>query len=204
MNLLVVLVVVLVTSCQSDDFVKQGEGGEVCNGRDTDCRQGLVCTSGRCDDPGPGPTYDCGEICARLSACDAADPGCEPDCRISTTSWRLPAREKFGVCLVEELTCSEARATFAPQLCYSRIEIPPPRRATCDAFVDAARGCGASNDDAERVLEGCAAIARVRTENVWMEPLRCASVIETGICDEVATCFNQEFELDPAIEFVTF
>lgn len=204
MKPLLLVAVVALTSCHADEQVKQGGLGETCNGRDTDCRDGLVCEVGLCRDPGPGPTYDCGDICRRLSECDATDPGCEADCRLSTTSWVLRAREDFGICLVEELTCGEAQATFAPQLCYSRIEIPEERFEVCTAFADAAQACGATLDAAERVIEACAAVARVRSDDVWMAPARCAVVVETGICEQVATCFNQELKLEPAIEFVTF
>ena len=198
------VLVLALLGCRATDDLKQGGHGEHCNGRDLDCRDGLICDNARCTESGPAPTYDCGDICARLSACEATVPGCEADCRISTTAWALRAREEFGVCLVEELTCTEAQATFAPQLCYSRITIPQARAETCFSFAEAAQDCGASTADAERILEECAAVARVRTEDVWMGPARCASVIETGICSEVGTCFSQELDLDPVIEFVVF
>lgn len=191
----------LALSCRADDDVRQGEAGEYCNGRDTDCRVGLICNGGICRDPGPPPTYNCSDICARLSDCDATDPACESDCRISTSEWVMRAREEFGICIVEELSCEEAGAAFAPQTCYARIEIPADRWATCQEFVDASRNCGAPTGDAERVLEGCAAVARVQPTEVWDATAACASAIETGICGELATCFNRELKLDPAIEF---
>lgn len=201
----IAIMLAFVFGCRADDPVKQGAVGELCNGRDDDCRIGLACVVSVCVDPGGGPTYDCGDICSRLAGeCGAAEPGCESDCVITTSAWALRARESFGVCLVEDLTCAQAQATFAPQTCYSRIEIPAERFALCEVFAQQALACGAATDDAERVLERCAALARVGPEARWQDPASCGSVIETGNCSEVATCFNQELEIDPPINFVTF
>jgi hypothetical protein len=193
------LFVVTVTGCRADDPIRQGDEGEFCNGRDEDCRRGLVCELGVCVLSGPRPVYDCGDVCTRLAECDAEVGGCQSDCRLTTTDWSLRARNEFGVCMVEELSCDEARETFTPQVCYSRIEVPDARRTRCDAFVDFARDCGADNDVLERLLEGCVAIARVSKASRWDTTATCEEAMETGICDEVATCFNAELELNPPI-----
>lgn len=202
MRRLLLFAVALIMACNADDIVRQGEVGELCNGAEDDCRPGLVCAQRICAEPGPPPTYDCGDICARLQSCDVALPACEADCRITTSDWIMRAREDFGVCLVEQLTCDEAAASFAPQTCYSRIEIPADRWAVCTALAEAALGCATPRAEAERVLEGCAAIARVGTDEAWAGPLRCDNLIETGVCGELATCFSRELQLEP--EPVTF
>lgn len=185
--------------CRADDEIRRGEQGEFCNGRDEDCRQGLVCELGVCILPGPAPLYDCGDICNRLTECDVDEGGCQSDCRLTTNDWSLRARNQFGVCIVEDLTCDEAGEAFAPQTCYSRIEVPTARRARCDGFVDASRECGASNDELERLLEGCVAVARVSTAPRWEQTATCEDAVETGFCDELAPCFNAEFELNPPL-----
>lgn len=184
--------------CRADDLTKQGEVGEVCNGRDNDCREGLICAAdGRCEAVASDVTYDCGDICRRLSVeCEAIEAGCESDCRQTTGTWARRAREEFGVCLVEDLSCAEAQADFAPQTCYSEIEIPPARFALCEDYALAARDCGVPTGEAERVLERCAAIARVAPEAIWQDPASCGALLETGNCGELATCFNTELDLE--------
>lgn len=202
MTRLLLVLAFLLAGCRAEDLVKQGEVGEVCNGRDNDCRAGLICgASGRCEDAATDVTYDCGDICERLSVeCEAAEPQCESDCRLTTNIWATRAREEFGVCLVEGLSCAEARADFAPQTCYSEIEIPAERFALCEDFALAVRDCGAPTADAERVLERCAAIARVAPEVRWLEPAGCGPLLETGNCGELTQCFNTELELEPALD----
>lgn len=185
--------------CRADDEVRRGVEGEFCNGRDDDCRAGLLCEAGVCVDLGPASLYSCDEICTRLAQCDAAEPGCASDCRVTTEDWSGVATDAFGKCLVDELSCAAARERFAPQTCYSRIPVAAERRERCDAFVQDARACGADLETLERVLEGCVALARVSVATRWEATARCASAPETGVCSQTATCFNQELDLDPAI-----
>src|SRR5690606_26517130 len=138
-----------VLACRADDDTRSGAAGEPCGGRDTDCRDGLLCDLGVCVVAGPAPTYSCDDICARLQECEATDAACPSDCRITTEHWSFRARDEFGICLVEELPCTEARARFAPQTCYSRITFPASRRERCDRFVESARQCGGRLDTLE-------------------------------------------------------
>lgn len=196
---LLIVICGCLTACTADDEVQRGDVGEFCNGRDSDCRTGLVCDNSVCVEPGPQPIYDCADICSRLAECEAREGTCQSDCRISTTDWELRARNEFGVCMVEDLTCAEALANDPPQLCYSRIEVPTARRARCDSFVDFARECGAPTSTLEQVLEGCVAVARVSREVRWDDTAQCASQLETGICSQVATCFNEVLELSSPV-----
>ena len=194
-----IVLVLLCTACRAEDEVRRGGAGEFCNGRDDDCRSGLYCEVGICTALGRQTTYSCDDICRRLSECGATEAGCASDCRITIDDWAFRAKEEFGVCLVEELSCDEARADFAPQTCYSMIEVPIERRTRCDAFVDTARTCGADLDTLEVLLEGCVAVARVSPASRWESTDRCERAVETGICSGIARCLNDELALDPAI-----
>lgn len=193
--ILLTLLLVL-PACRAEDDIKRGEDGEWCNGRDDDCREGLFCIESRCRAAGRQPTYDCDDICARLGECEATESGCPSDCRITTSGWRFDARESFGLCLVDELSCSEATASFAPQTCYARIPVPEGRAARCAAFGSAARRCTDDLDKVELVLEACTALARVSRDAAWMETDTCTEPADTGNCAQLATCLDAAFELE--------
>lgn len=193
------LTVLVCVSCRAEDDIRQGAEGELCNGRDEDCRTGLYCEGSICQPLGPQPTYSCDEICARLADCDATNSGCASDCRLTIDDWSFRAKDDFGICLVETLSCEEAAAEFAPQTCYERIVVPAARRDRCDSFADAGRDCGADLETREAILEGCVAVARVSPESRWTSTERCARAVETGICSGIARCLNDELELEPAV-----
>ncbi len=177
-------------ACNAEDEMRTGGVGEYCNGRDSDCRAGLVCLQGVCDSLGPRPTYDCDDICERLGECGALGEACASDCRLTTADWSFAARDEFGICLVEDLTCGEAVADFAPQTCYTRIEIPSERLARCSAFDDTAADCGASLRDREELIETCYALARTSVDDAWRPAEDCADLAD---CAATRACLTSAF-----------
>lgn len=185
--------------CRPEDEILQGDIGEFCNGADSDCRAGLACVQGVCDTPGPQALYSCDEICTRLASCDAQEGECVGNCRATIREWGLRAKNEFGACLVEDISCEEAQAAESvPQLCYSRIEIPAERAAVCESLIETIRGCDPSAD-LNPFARSCNALARTSPETVWSETDRCVSAQMTGICSGIATCINDVFAPEPAL-----
>lgn len=166
--------------CGADDFTRQGNLGEFCNGRDTDCRPGLLCQQQVCVNANPSP-FDCDAICERFDSCEASIESCAVACRITVETWSSRALEAFGQCVVEDLTCEEIDGSFAPQTCYERIPIDADREQACE---QAQSRCSLS-DDARR---GCFRSARVDIESEWQKSEACVSEIRT--CDEVNLCLE--------------
>jgi len=174
-----------VVSCRAPDEVRRGAVGEWCNGSDDDCRLGLVCERGVCADPGGGPRYSCAEICEHLTSCEAGSETCVDDCKITIEDWAERAVSDFGICLVEDLSCADARADFAPQTCYERIPIPEDRATSCAAFVEAAKDCNA----AQTVRNNCRQLARVGRQDAWDEAsAACQQAVDASDCDGIRTC----------------
>ncbi len=198
--LLVALAALLVlVGCSPDDEVLQGDIGELCNGADSDCRAGLACVQGVCDTPGPQPLYSCDEICTRLAGCGSQENECVGNCRATIRDWSLRAKNEFGACLVEDLTCEEVLAADSvPQVCYSRIEIPEERAAVCESLIETVVSCDPSVD-LNPFARSCNALARTSPEAVWAETDRCVNAQMTGICSGIATCINDVFAPEPAL-----
>ncbi len=180
------------TACGAEDETRRGGLGEFCNGRDDDCQTGLACLDGVCDEFGPKPTYSCEEMCARLDECGAGQSGCVPDCRATTSTWSLAARNAFSECFVEDITCMEALVDDVPQLCYSQLPLSDDRKQRCDTFVSTASNCGATDAERDDVFQSCYELARTGTDSDWAGTDRCVNALDVGICSGIGTCFNDE------------
>jgi hypothetical protein len=197
-RLLVCVFMGLLGACAAEDRVKQGDVNEFCQSSNDDCRPGLVCSQGICQLPGPQALYGCEEICAKLASCNVAESSCVVDCRATTLEWSLPARDTFGVCVVEDITCEEAQNMDVPQVCYERITLRPERKLRCDTFVEVADVCD-SSVDTEPLKTACYRLGRTGDDTQWQATEQCENAIGVGICSGLATCYNDVFELSPPI-----
>lgn len=203
---LIASLLVAFTGCKADDTVKQGIEGEFCNDNEDDCREGFSCQDGVCRG-GETSGITCAQMCARLEECNTGEPNCEPDCRATIQGtcatlpcpWSDAAVESFGRCITEELTCDEARAVEAPQECYRRIPIATDRENRCQSFLDTADACNPGVSTTE-LRNRCYLLGRTSTDESWGRTEPCVSRIEDGMCAEIEACFNDVFELSPAIE----
>ena len=184
-------------SCRASEELQRGDYNEFCNGRDDDCREGLICEEGVCTAGGPAADFSCEEICQRMTDCDAGTPTCVVDCLTTMGSWSLQAKNEFAHCAVEDLSCAEAQEDFA-QICYSRIVIPDGRENTCDFFTETANNCS-PGVNTESLGQACYKLARTGTDAAWAATQQCDNAINTGLCSGLATCFNDVFNLNPGI-----
>jgi len=192
--LVLLAAVSLLQACATEEEMLKGGLDEFCNGRDDDCREGLVCLEGVCSTGEDPPVYTCAEMCAKLDTCDAMETNCLPDCRTTLTGWSQVAKDSFAVCVVEDVTCEEAQTEFVPQLCYSRIPLPTDRKDRCDEFASTVRGCD-NTADTEELLQNCYALGRTGTAEAWSATDRCTNAVSTGICSGIGTCLNDVFSL---------
>ncbi|RAL22164.1 hypothetical protein DL240_09930 [Lujinxingia litoralis] len=183
-----------VLACRADDTIKQGNDGEFCNGADDDCRAPLVCEDFVCRSPLGVEGLDCRTMCEKLETCEAAESDCRPRCENTIRQWSLDAVEQFGRCIVEDLTCEEAREADAPQTCYVRLDLPLDRQMRCDAFIDAHGEC-LPGESTEPLRQACYRMARTRSDVFWEYSDACAERIEEGVCEDITACLDQVFEL---------
>lgn len=196
----VLLVVALMWGCRAGDDTRRGEINEYCNGGVDDCRAGLECLDGLCTDNTGDTEYSCGDFCANLATCGAAEGSCIADCRVTIQSWSFEAQDSFTRCGVE-LTCGEIDAIeFVPQECYSRIPVAWDRAERCEFLTNVALGCG-SREEAVRVQTSCTGLARVSDVQTWSTSERCVAAADVGICSGIATCFNEVFGLSPGLSW---
>lgn len=200
-------VFVLAQGCQAATEIKAGGEGEFCTGADVDCREGFVCVAGTCRGQGGGSgQYSCTTICNRLAECSTNEDSCVSSCEATFRGrcagtpcpWSTQAIDSFGKCIVDDLTCEEARAADAPDTCFGRIPLDSNRENRCDAFVAAANRCGASNTQTLR--NGCVLLAKTATEASWNRTDACVERIAAGDCGGTGTCFNSVFGLMPTID----
>lgn len=196
--------------CRADDVVKQGVEGEFCNNRDSDCRDGHICEDGICRALESTAGVTCGEMCQRLEECATGEEDCEADCRATLAGtceatpcpWTSDAIEAFGTCIIEELTCEEAREADAPNTCYRRIPIPDERANRCDAFVAAATSCSPQVVTTE-LRNRCYLLGRTNGPESWARTDGCVSRVSDGLCTEIGDCFNAVFELESRLDLGT-
>lgn len=198
MFLLLVTVAMSLTACRASEEVKQGYEGEHCNGIDEDCRPGFLCDRSVCRSELAQTGVSCETMCARLDACGTNEENCVPKCRNTIREWSPEAIEAFGECIIEGLTCEEARESIAPQVCYERIPIVDGRSDRCTYFIEAARSCEQAVDVGE-LRQECLYMARTRSQQVWVRTDACVERIDDGFCSDIADCFNDVFKLEPAI-----
>ncbi len=144
-------------------------------------------------------------MCARLQSCEAPQPNCLAQCEATIGGtcvdvpcpWSGAAVDAFGACLIEGLSCEEARRDDAPSLCYSRIPIDSDRENLCQDFIGAASNCGASSTEALR--QRCYLLGRTTSPASWTRTEACVARIEAGICENIAACLNEIFELTPPL-----
>lgn len=201
-------ILITLVSCRADDEVKRGGEDDFCNFRDSDCRDGFICQSGVCQalvNTNTG-TYSCADICARLDECGAGEDDCvarcdatfQGSCEGLACPWSADAVESFGTCIVDELTCEEARQSDAPDTCYGQIELADDRRERCDAFVAAAERCNGDADTGS-LRSQCFLLGRTATDESWARTDSCVDRIAGGECSEIGDCFNTVFELNPLL-----
>lgn len=179
-----IVLVVFLTACV-DKEARQGGEGEFCNGRDTDCRPGLLCVDGICE-AGFTLANDCETICEKISGCGGQLSGCVYSCNLTIEDWAVRAQQDFGQCVVEDLACAEIEQAFAPQTCYERILIPEDRAETCAALREALDSCGLPDFEGE-FSKVCQRSARVDREEKWQETADCA---ENRTCDTLEQCLG--------------
>lgn len=185
--------------CRAEDETRRGEVNEFCNGATDDCRAGLVCENGLCTDNTGATEFSCGDFCANLAACGAAEDTCVADCRVTIRSWGFEAQDSFTRCGTT-LSCDEiATIDFVPQECYTRIVIPTERQQRCDFFNGVANDC--SSQATAQLGTACIGLARVSSDETWDTTERCVNAANVGICSGIATCFNDVFALDPPLVF---
>lgn len=196
----------LLGACRADDTIKQGVEGEFCNNRDDDCRDGHICDQGVCRSLGGAGSITCAEMCNHLEECQTGEANCEADCRATIQGtceglpcpWSADAVDAFGQCILD-LSCEEAVAVDAPQECYREIPIAPDRENRCEAFIAAAGRCNEAASTAE-LRNRCYLLGRTNTADSWARTEPCVERIDDGFCNEIEQCFNDVFELAPAIE----
>lgn len=202
-------VLIALSGCRAADEVKQGGEGEFCNARDSDCRDGFICQGGVCQGLVSSGAYTCQEMCTRLQGCNAEEADCVPRCQATFRGvcpdtnpcpWSSDAVDAFGTCIVEELSCEEARMDSAPDLCFQRIDLDEDRGERCDAFVAAIGRCdgSVSTDEFRRK---CFVLARTATEESFTRTDACVDRIADGLCNEIGDCFNSVFQLDAPFQF---
>jgi hypothetical protein len=185
--------------CRAEDETRRGEVNEFCNGAADDCRAGLVCEDGLCADHTGETEFSCGDFCANLAACGAAEDTCVADCRVTIRSWGFEAQDDFTRCGAT-LTCDEiATIDFVPQECYTRIPVATERQQRCELFNDVAISC--SSDAVAQLSTACTGLARVSDEETWASTERCVNAANVGICSGIATCLNEVFSLNPPLVF---
>ncbi len=197
---------ILSMGCQAATEVKSGGEGEFCTGADIDCREGFVCVANTCRGQGGSSEYSCSSICERLDFCATGEQDCVSSC-IATFNgqctgtacpWSSDARQAFGKCIVDDLSCDEAREN-GPDLCFGRLLILEDRKERCDAFVAAANRCGANRTDG--LESGCELLGKTATQDSWNRTDACVDRIAADDCGGTETCFNDVFNLSPGINF---
>lgn len=199
------LILVFTFGCRAEDTVKQGIEGEFCNGRDDDCREGHICDDGVCRAAGDGAAT-CTTMCRHLDDCETGETDCQADCRATFEGtceglpcpWSDEARTAFGECILG-LSCEEARDVDAPQVCYRQIPIDAGRENRCEAFIAAAGRCQPGVETAT-LRNRCFLLGRTNTDSSWARTDSCVERIEDGFCAEIAECYNDVFEMSPAID----
>ncbi len=193
--------------CRAGETTKQGIEGEFCNNRDDDCRDGHICEEGVCRAiDGPAGSVTCAEMCSHLEECQAGEENCEADCRATIRGtcdglpcpWSDEAVDSFGNCVLG-LSCEETREVDAPQTCYRRIEISADRENRCEAFIAAVGRCNGSASTSE-LRNRCFLLGRTNTDTSWSRTDACVDRVDDGLCNEIETCFNEVFELDPSLD----
>lgn len=193
-------------ACRADDVVKQGIEGEYCNDRDEDCREGLLCEAGVCKATDAPGSVTCGEVCNHLESCETGEANCEANCRATLDGtceglacpWSTDAADAFGTCILE-MSCEEALASDATQVCYRELPIDEDRQNRCDAFIAAAQRCDSAvsvND----LRNACFLLGRTNTAESFARTDACVDRVADGLCPEIEDCFNSVFELDPPLE----
>ncbi len=185
--------------------VRLGFLNEFCE-RDLDCQDTLVCENNACqrvDTPG---SISCADMCDRLvSECGRNEDDCEGSCRKTIDGWSAAAIDVFGQCTLgmttPQLTCDLATESDAPSFCYRQIPLDSQRQERCDTYVDQARSYAGSATEGQltQLRQQCYILARTRSAADWSVTDDCDESTQPLTPEEVLTCYNTKFEIDPPL-----
>lgn len=201
-SLPVIFACALMAGCMAPAEQKLGYAGEFCTGGDGDCREPLVCENSVCVYPSYEP-WRCEVMCQRLAYCETSEDDCLGECRNTVEGWSDEALTSFGRCIVEDLSCEEARTVDAPQTCYLRIPMDPAREERCEDFLVAARGCGVAEEGLEGLRQQCLYLARTGAEESFGRTEACVERLADPVCQEIVDCLTGVFALDPPLVIAT-
>lgn len=200
LSTLVAAFAVAVINCTASETTLQGAEGEYCNGDDLDCRAPLLCVDYVCTYSDEVYWEECSDICDRVDDCNVVIDDCLSSCVNSTYQWSEEAVELFRACFVDDLECQQLQESEnPPQTCYSQLPLAEDRAERCRLFVDAARSCGADDDEASHLRSRCRFMGRTRSAEVWAYSDECVHRIADGVCQDIYACFDETLDLDPPL-----
>lgn len=199
-----ILLGVLLVSCQATDEVKQGFALETCNGSDSDCRPGHACLAGMCR-PSAIAGFDCPAMCEKIRSCGAESDECLGECEAtlagdcdasSPCPWSEEAIVSFGTCIVSDLECSDIIDGDAPQLCYQQLPLAADRSERCDELLSALDACRIEGQFRSEVFQGCYRLGRTATAESFERIEPCESAASLGNeCSTLQECLENVFRL---------
>lgn len=198
----VILLVVLIAGCQAPMEDKKGSPGEFCNGKDTQCRTGLVCAQGVCQSLNNSNEV-CESVCGRFEQCEAPMNNCYNNCVATLKTWSKEVTETYRTCYEEDVSCQEIQNSGAPQnICYSRLELKDERLERCKTLRDTAKACLQGAGDFESLhsdfFDKCRRKGRTVSDERWAKATKDCEDFATGSrteCGNMFACINGNFPL---------
>ncbi|MFB6371685.1 MAG: hypothetical protein ABEN55_00885 [Bradymonadaceae bacterium] len=192
----------LMAGCQAPLEQKRGGSGEICNGDDTQCRQGLVCEKGVCQSINNSDEI-CPKICDKFRECNAAMQNCYADCVATLRDWSEENTQTYGDCYQNDVSCSEIQSSQNPQnICYSRLDLPAARKERCKTLRDTARSClsntgGDYDAQITNFYDSCLRRGRTVSDQRWKATKKCENyaTADPPQCGNMFACINENFRL---------
>jgi hypothetical protein len=181
-------------ACSASTETKQGALGEFCNNRDTDCREGLICSNSVCILADPTVSDACRQSCNKISACGLDDLNCLNECAETLETWSDSVIDQFASCVVNDLSCSQLGDSDndAAQICYDRLPLDEERLNRCREFKASALACNPDEDTAEFETR-CLRMARTVDDARWAEHTDACAGLDA--CSPKIDCLNDVFQL---------
>lgn len=192
---------VILAGCQAPLEQKRGGPGEICNGSDTQCRQGLVCQEGVCQSINNSEEV-CPTICDKFEQCSAGMANCYRNCMATLRDWSEETTQTYADCYENDVTCSEIQDSDAPQnICYARLELPEARESRCTELRDTAEACLEGTGDYEQRIKdfysSCKRRGRTVSDQMWEPTQKCEdhATASSPRCGNMFACINENFRL---------
>jgi len=200
-GLAICLLLVLV-GCQASMDQKRGGSGELCNGNDTQCREGLVCEEGVCQSINNSEEV-CPRICEKFEQCNAGMENCYQDCMATLKEWGEETTQTYADCYESQVSCSEIQQSDAPQnICYARLELPETREERCKTLRDTAGVCLANAEQdydgqIDNFYDSCRRRGRTVGDQRWQATDSCEehATASTPRCGQMFACINDNFRM---------